>query len=63
MQSKAEIMRDLKFCKELMDRLVKYTDDNYTSERSWQSNHTVIQNDITRLRRELMSVSHKLEGF
>jgi len=56
-------MRDLKFCKELMDRLIKYTDDNYTSERSWQSNHTVIQNDITRLRRELMSVSHKLEGF
>ena len=63
MQSKAEIMRDLKFCKELMDRLVKYTDDNYNYERSWQSNHTVIQNDITRLRRELMSVSHKLEGF
>lgn len=63
MKTKKEIMTDLKFCKELMDRLVRYTEDNFSDERSWQSNHTVIQNDITRLRRELMSVYHGLEGF
>lgn len=61
MQNKKEIMADLKFCKELMDRLVKYTDDHYIDDHYWQSNHTVIQNDIVRLRRELMNVSHKLD--
>jgi hypothetical protein len=63
MQSKKEIMSDLKFCKDLMDRLVKYADKHYIDTYSYGSNHTVIQNDIIRLRRELMSVNHKLNGF
>lgn len=61
MKGKKEIISDLKFCKELLDRLIEYTDDNYSDSNSYASNHTVIQNDITRLRRELMSVSHKLD--
>lgn len=61
MKGKKEIISDLKFCKELLDRLIEYTDDNYNDSNSYASNHTVIQNDITRLRRELMSVSHKLD--
>lgn len=61
MKSKREILSDLRFCKALMDRLVEYADKNYCDTYSWDSNHTVIQNDITRLRRELMSVSHKLD--
>lgn len=60
MKSKKEIITDLKFCKELMDRLVKYASENYVDDH-WASNHTVIQNDIKKLRRELMSVSHKLD--
>ena len=61
MKGKKEIMSDLKFCKELMDRLIEYADKNYLEEYSWGSNHTTIKNDIVRLRRELMSVSHKLD--
>lgn len=61
MTSKKEIMSDLKFCKELMDRLVEYADKNLLDERVWYSNHTVIQDDIVKLRRELMAVSHKLD--
>lgn len=61
MVSKKELLQDLKFCKELMDRLVKYADKHYIDEHSWGSNHTPIQNDIIKLRRELMEVSHKLD--
>ncbi len=60
MTSKKEIMSDLKFCKELMDRLIKYADNEYNPEHSYDSKHTVLQEDIVRLRRELMSVHHKL---
>lgn len=60
MKSKREILSDLRFCKALMDRLVEYADKNYCDTNSW-SNYSVIQNDIKRLRRELMLVSHKLD--
>lgn len=58
--SKEEITKDLKFCKELMDRLVKYTENNY-SNLGYNGNGSVIKDDIKRLRRELNNVSHKLE--
>lgn len=61
MTSKKEIMSDLKFCKELMDRLVEYADKNLLDERVWRTNHTVVQDDIVKLRRKLMAVSHKLD--
>lgn len=61
MTSKKELISDIKFCKQLMDRLVEFTEKSYKDDRSWGSNHTTIQNDIIRLRRELMSVSHKLD--
>lgn len=61
MTSKKEIMTDLKFCKELMDRLVKFADENYQDSVPWGSNRTGIKNDIARLRRELTNVSHKLD--
>lgn len=63
MKSKKEILADLKFCKDLMDRLVIYADENYHDDVPWGSNHTTIQNDIIRLRRELSSVNHKLDGW
>ena len=61
MTSKKNLMKDLKFCKELMDRLVDMTDSLYHDENSWGSNRTIIQSDIIRLRRELNNVNHKLE--
>lgn len=61
MTSKKNLMKDLKFCKELMDRLVDTADSLYHDEHSWGSNRTSIQSDIIRLRRELNNVNHKLE--
>ena len=59
---KEEIMKDLKFCQELMNRLVKFADEYYIRENSiWQCNHTVVQNDIIRLRRELNEIRKKIE--
>ena len=60
MVSKKEILKDLKFCQELMNRLVDYTKENYVGSHSYDNKHTVIQNDIIRLRRELNDVIQKL---
>ena len=60
MVNKKVLISDLKFCKELMDRLVEYANNNYESENWMNNNHTVIQNDIKRLRRELNEVNKKL---
>ena len=57
---KERIMKDLKFCQDLMDRLVKFAEEKYDCSR-WQCNHTVIKKDIVRLRRELNEVRKKLE--
>ena len=54
-------MKDLKFCQELMDRLVKFAEEEYNCSNVWQCNHTVIQNDIIRHRRQLNEVRKKLE--
>lgn len=57
---KEEMMKDLKFCQELMNRLVEFADECHTSY--WHiEKSTVIQNDIIRLRRELNEVRKKLE--
>lgn len=58
---KEEIMKDLKFCQDLMDRLVKFAEEEYDCSGVWQCNHTVIEKDIVRLRRELNEVRKKLE--
>lgn len=61
MTGKKEIIKDMKFCKELMDRLVVLTESAYNDEFSYGSNHTTIQADIIRLRRELNNLKHKLD--
>lgn len=58
---KTEIMKDLKFCQELMDRLVKFADENCKEHTYYLEHSTVLQNDIIRLRRELNEVRKKLE--
>ena len=47
-----------KFCKELMDRL--YKDINHLTNDKWLQGHTTCQNDIVRLRRELLELSKML---
>lgn len=57
---KFNLINELEFCKELIDRLIKYADENYSDAHSYASNHTPIQNDIKRIRRELNEISKKL---
>lgn len=53
-------MTDLKFCQKLMDRLVEFAEECHAGD--WYiEKHTVVQNDIIRLRRELNEVRKKLE--
>ena len=62
MISKNDLIKDLKFCKELMDRLVKYAEKEYFNKSyPYGSHNSVIQNDIIRLRRELNDVRKKLD--
>jgi len=57
--TKEEVIADLKYCKESLDRIVKYTERNYKVS-PYGSYHTVIQADIIKLRRDLNEVNHKL---
>lgn len=57
MINKTEVMKDLKFCQELMERLVKFAEKNYHQGEYY----IPVQNDIIRLRRELNEVRKKLE--
>ena len=57
--TKVEIISDLKYSKESLDRIVKYAERNYKNS-PYGSYHTVIQADIIKLRRDLNEVNHKL---
>ena len=54
-----QVKEQIKFCKELMDRLVKSISDNIDEDSSWWGirNHSQISNDIVRLRRELNTLN------
>ena len=57
--TKEEVMADLNYCKESLDRIVKYAERSYKNS-PYGSYHTVIQADIIKLRRDLNEVNHKL---
>lgn len=57
--TKKEVIADLKYCKESLDRIVKYTERTY-KDSPHDNHHTVIQADIIKLRRDLNEVNHKL---
>ena len=62
MKSKKEAIAQAKFCKELMDRLSKSVEENSADNEEYYhyygiKNHTQINNDIIRLRRELNTLS------
>ena len=58
--TKKEILNDLNYCKESLDRIIRYTEQTYEDNCYW-SHHTVIQSDIIKLRRELNEINHKFE--
>lgn len=58
--SNKEIKQDVTFCKQLMDRLVLQAEKLSGDVTPWDG-HTVIQQDIIRLRRELNEVRKKLD--
>ena len=55
----------MKFCKELMDRLTKLVEDNIEDDSSWWGirNHSQISNDIVRLRRELSTLNKMMYPY
>ncbi len=57
---KKQIVKDIQFCKELMDRLVKDI-KKYEKNTLWDDEHTVLQTDIIRLRRELNEIRKKMD--
>ena len=59
LDDRKEVIKDLEFCEELMKRLVALA--KKAPDNSWYDHHTVIQDDIRRLRRELNQVRQKLD--
>ena len=57
--NRKQAKEQVKFCKELMDRLVESVSDNINENASWCGirNHSQISNDIVRLRRELNTLN------
>ena len=60
--TKAELIKELRFCKELLQRLEEYAIANYSDNHIYNQ-HTVIQADIIRLRRELNEIRIKLREW
>ena len=56
--TKKEIMADLKYCKESLDRIIRYAEKSY-ADNQYYNHYTVIQADIIKLRRELNEINHK----
>ena len=54
-----QVKEQVKFCKELMDRLNKSVAENVDKKSYWCGiqNHSQISNDIVRLRRELNTLN------
>lgn len=60
-----EAKTQIKFCKDLMDRLVVLFEKNIDLDSSWWgiSNHTQISGDIVRLRRELNALNKLMNPY
>lgn len=56
---KEDILKDLKFCQDLMNRLINTAERMSNTRYLW--GHTTVQNDIIRLRRELNDVRKKMD--
>ena len=63
--NRKQAKEQVKFCKELMDRLVKSVADNIDVDMSWYGirNRSQISNDIVRLRRELNTLNKLMNPY
>lgn len=60
-----QVKEQIKFCKELMNRLDKSIDENIDKNSFWSviHNHSQISNDIIRLRRELNTLNKLMYSY
>lgn len=60
-----QVKEQVKFCKELMNRLDESVAENVDEDSSWWGirNHSQISNDIVRLRRELHILNKLLNPY
>lgn len=60
-----QVKEQIKFCKELMNRLNKSIEENVDMDSSWWGirNHSQMSNDIIRLRRELNTLNKLLNPY
>ena len=61
MANKKDVVKDIQFCKDLMDRLLIDAINYKETTSLYDDRHTVLQADIIRLRRELNKVRKKLD--
>ena len=63
--NRKQVKEQMKFCKELMNRLDKSVTDNVNEDSPWWGirNHSQISNDIIRLRRELNTLNKLLNPW
>lgn len=64
-ENRKQVKEQMKFCKELMNRLDKSVTDNVNEDSPWWGirNHSQISNDIIRLRRELNTLNKLLNPW
>lgn len=59
--TKVELIKNLEFCESMIVKMMEYARDNYANEFEFNTNKTVIGNDIRHLRRELNEIRKKVE--
>lgn len=63
--NRKQVKEQIKFCNELMNRLVKSISDNIDNDSPWWGirNHSQMSNDVIRLRRELNTLRKLLNPW
>lgn len=57
--TQSKLLSDLRYCEASLHRIIEYADKNYR-DGYFDNKHTVIQNDIIKLRRELNEIRQEL---
>lgn len=62
MITKSQLLKDLNYCKDSLERMIWHSEKQKDEYHSI-TNHTVIENDIIKLRRELNEIRVSLNPF